>query len=171
MSDKQVAKIPTIEELRLVYEKGLPQTLLSGVEVYMRPVQPDRLLDLGHIPDILTPIMLKGLYGDVTQELDKFLMDKRENMEETMKMVAAVNAVCKAALVDPSVADVLTLSDRMWLFKLAFMPAEVLSTFRLKPRRDVEDLADEPGESLQTEPASASDGTAVQVESLDRVPV
>lgn len=171
MADAPVVKVPTIEELRRAYEEGLPQTLLSGVQVLMRPLQPDKLLELGNIPDILTPIMLKGLRGDVTQELNAFLMDKRDNMAETMEMVKAVNAVCKAALVDPSITDLLTLSDRMWIFKLAFMPAEVLSTFRLQPRRDVEDLDDKQGQPLQTEPVDASDGIAVQAEPADSVPV
>jgi hypothetical protein len=51
----------------------------------------------------------------------------------------------------------LSLSDRMWIFKLAFMPAEVLSRFRYEPARDVEAMDDEQEQPQQTEPDAIPD--------------
>jgi hypothetical protein len=171
MSDQVIGKVPTIEELRRIYDEGVPQTLLSGVQVQMRPVRADKLLALGRIPDILTPIMLKSVYEVATEELDSFLFDKRETMAETLEMIRAVDAVCAAALVEPSLVEYLTLQDRMWIFKLAFMPAEVLSTFRLQSRGDVENLDDGEGEPLPTERAASDDAEPVRTQPANRVSV
>lgn len=162
---EQTPKAPTIDDLRRMYEEGLPQTLISGIEVRMRPVTPDRLLSLGRIPDTLAPIMLKGLYEDIHNDLDKFVQGKPEDKEQTLEMIRAIDTVCEAALLEPDVVPYLSLSDRMWIFKLAFMPAEVLSTFRLQPKRDVATEADGEGNGDKAKRA------AVRERRAGRVPV
>lgn len=144
-------KVPTIEELKRAYDEGIPQTLISGIEVKMRAVRPDVLLRAGTLPDILTPIVIKSLYEDVSEKLDAYLFTERDEVQETLDMVRGVDAVCAAALIDPSVVPYLDLSDRMWIFKLAFMPAAVLSTFRYEPNRDVEGAPDGKGNEQPTE--------------------
>jgi hypothetical protein len=147
-------KVPTIEELKRAYDEGLPQTLISGIEVLMRTPRPEVLLRSGKLPDILTPIVIKSLYEDVSKKLDAYLFTERDEVQDTLDMVAGVDAVCEAALIDPSVIPYLTLSDRMWIFKLAFMPAAVLSTFRYEPDGDVEDTPDSQGDVLPSERAT-----------------
>lgn len=127
----------TMAQRRAIQEEGITQTLLSGIEVQMWPVRIEKLLAAGNVPDILTPIMLKGLYENINDDLTEFVTKQRDEKAETLEMICAVNAVCEASLVDPSLVDYLDLTDRFWLFKLAFQPAEVLSTFRLGSAGDV----------------------------------
>jgi hypothetical protein len=143
---EKIPSAPTIEELRRMYQDGVPQTLISGTEVQMRAVTPDRLLSSGRVPDTLTPIMLKGLYEDIHEDLDTFVQTKHADKEATLEWVRAIDAVCEAALVEPDVVPYLSLADRMWIFKLAFSPVEVLSTFRLQPKRDMVTAADSKGD-------------------------
>jgi hypothetical protein len=144
-----VLKLPTIDELRRAYEEGIPQRLFSGVEVVMRPVRLDRLLMSGNVPDILTPLVMKGLFpaGDdeaqrFPDEVNHFIGQKRDKQKEAVDFIRAVDVVCEAALVDVSVLPYLPLSDRLWIFRLAFLPAEVLSRFRLQPQTDVADVGE-----------------------------
>lgn len=169
-------RLPTLEELKRAYDEGLEQTLLSGLKVKLRPLQPDKLLLSGTMPDVLTPMVMGMLFPPATEddaplpdEVDNFLFKQREQAQEAAEYIRAVDAVCAAALVDPSLVPYLSLQDRIWVFKLAFMPVAVLSTFRLGQKADVEPVADEPGEPHAAERADAGDGVAVPVESADRV--
>lgn len=169
-SDAQnVLKLPTIEELRRAYEEGLPQTLLSGLEVLMRPVQPDRLLMSGKVPDILTPLVMGMMFAkeppadetvfpdEVEDPVNAYLNKEREKAQDAIEFIKSVDVVCEAALVEPDIVPYLSLADRLWIFKLAWMPAEVLSTFRLQSKRDVESSDDSAGEPLQAEQPLAVD--------------
>lgn len=160
---EQTPKAPTLDELRRMYEQGLPQTLISGIEVRLRPVTPDKLLRLGRVPDTLAPIMLKGLYEDIHNDLDGFVQTQADDKEAALEMIRAIDVVCEAALVEPDIVPYLSLADRMWIFKLAFMPAEVLSTFRLKPPRDVESAADGEGDGDAAERTAVSERQARRV--------
>jgi hypothetical protein len=134
----------------------LPQTLLSGVEVLLHPLQPDKLLMADNLPNPLTQLVLTMLFpppkpdaGPETfpdeapaNPVDEFLNQQRERVEEIKEFVESINIVCAAALIDPSVVPYLSMSDRMWLFRLAWMPVEVLRYFRLRPSEDVGTVAD-----------------------------
>lgn len=143
--------VPTVEELKRAYDEGLEQELISGVKVKMHSVRIEDLLRKGNLPDILTPIVIKTLFEDTHKERDAYLFAPRQESEDTLKMIAGVDAVCEAALIDPSVVPYLSLSDRMWIFKLAFMPAAVLSTFRFRQEGDVETEGDSEGFAQPTE--------------------
>lgn len=172
-------KLPTIEELRRAYDEGLPQTLLSGIEVYMRPVRPDKLLASGKVPDILTPLVMNMMFppdkveDDVVfpDEVNSFLGKPRDKTAEAIEFVKAVDVVCEAALIDATAVPYLSLSDRLWIFKLAFMPVEVLSTFRLQPKRDVGVGDSSTGEPQPPERDDAGDSGTVPVESTDSISV
>ena len=141
-------------EFRTMREQGVRQTLPSGRVVRLRTVTPDRLLALGDIPDILTSLVLRMIYGELQQnELDSFL-SPREKAAEARQVIASLNVVCRAALLYPTVVeadpqgddeilpDDLTLAERGWIFKLAFQPAEVLTRFRYESTPDVEVVPD-----------------------------
>lgn len=170
-------KLPTIDELRKIYEEGLPQTLLSGIEVYMRPVRADVLLASGKVPDILTPLVINMLFppkreaDEFVDEVGDFVSKPRDETKEALEFIKAANVVCEAALIDPSIVPYLSLSDRLWIFKLAFMPVAVLSTFRIKPRRNVETGDGEREELLPSESDDARDRPVEPVESADSLPV
>lgn len=160
VSIEAIRKLPTIEELKRAYEEGIPQQLLSGIEVVMRPVQPDGLLMSDFdLPDPLTQMVMQMLFPapkpeadadtfpDERDDVDEFLTRPRTKKDEIAGFVRSVNAVCELALVDPSVLPYLSLPDRMWIFKLAFMPAAVLSRFRLRAKEDVADVVE--GDEVQ----------------------
>lgn len=165
---RDILKLPTIAELKRAYDEGLPQTLLSGIEVQMRPVQPDKLLMSGKVPDILTPLVMGMMFAkekdgdtvfpdEVKDPITYYLTKEREKAQEAVEFIKSVDVVCEAALVDPSLVPYLTLADRMWIFRLAFMPVEVLATFRHQPQANVEVGNDGAGEPQQAEPIAAVD--------------
>lgn len=127
----------SIEELRRIYEEGIPQKLISGIEVRLHPIQIEKLLEGGDVPDALSNIMLKALYQDVTEELNEFALTERKTQSEAMELIRSIDLVCNAVLLDPGIVPYLSLTDRLWIFKLAFYPAEVLSRFRNEPAFDV----------------------------------
>jgi hypothetical protein len=163
-------KLPNLDDLRRAYDEGVPQTLLSGLEVVMRPVKPETLLMSGNIPDILTPLVLEMMFPKPKAEDDTvfpdevddnpvsvYLTKERQRAAEVVEFVKSVDAVCEAALIDPSIVPYLSLSDRMWIFRLAFLPAEALKNFRLQPAADVESVPDEQGDAQQAEPTALSE--------------
>lgn len=168
-------KLPTIEELRRAYEEGIPQRLLSGLEVQMRPVQPDKLLMSGKVPDILTPLVMGMMFAkeepvdatvfpDEADDLDPinvYLTKQRQEAKDAIEFIKSVDVVCEAALVDPSIVPYLSLQDRLWLFRLAWTPVEVLRYFRLQPARTVE-----AGDGGGTEPQQAEPDVAVDRNAL-----
>lgn len=182
---KEVLKLPTIEELKRAYDDGLPQTLFSGVEVLLHPLQPEKLLMADDVPNPLTQLVMTMLFplpkpeaGPETfpdeapaNPVDEFLSQQRQRVEDIKEFVKAVDIVCAAVLIDPSIVPYLSLSDRMWLFRLAWMPVEVLRYFRLEPAQDVGVVADGAGHELPTEQPAAVDAAVVQHEPADRLPV
>jgi hypothetical protein len=146
----------------------------------MRPVRPDTLIMSGKIPDILTPLVMGMLFVPKQQEdvfpdeIDDPVMDyikkQREDVKEAQEFIRSIDVVCEAALIDPSIIAYLSLAERIWVFKMAFLPAAVLSRFRYKPARDVEAMDDEQEQQQQAERDDAGDGIAVPVESADLVP-
>lgn len=168
---KAILKLPTIEELKRAYDEGLPQTLLSGLEVQMRPVKPDTLLMSGKVPDILTPLVMGMMFAkekedetvfpdEVKDPIMHYLSKEREKAQEAVEFIKSVDVVCEAALVDPSLVPYLSLADRLWIFRLAFMPVEVLATFRHQQTANVETGNDSAGEPQQAEPVAALDSPA-----------
>ena len=163
---EEAMRLPTVAELKRAYEEGLPQTLLSGLEVKLRPVQPDVLLAAGNVPEILTPLLMTMLFPKEEQDVRVFpdeennpitayLTKARNEAKEALDFVQSVNLVCEAALVEPGIVPYLSIADRMWIFRLAWLPVAVLSTFRLQPQGDVEAGADQRADAQPTEPLAA----------------
>lgn len=131
---KPTATRYSLDERRAIFDEGVPILLPSGVDVLLRPVTPETLLRAGKIPDTVTPILLKALYEPLNaqKELDAFVQEPRQSAEETLAMLTAIGVVCEAALVDASQLPYLSFQDKGFIFRMAFLPAEVLSRFRAK---------------------------------------
>lgn len=149
-------------EFRAMREHGVLQTLPSGRVCRLRTVTPDRLLRLGRLPDILTPLVVRMIYEEVTvTDLDAFLAQK-EQVDQALEMINSLNVVCEAGLLEPSIGpgenqisvDDLTLAERGWVFKLVFQPAEVLAAFRYRQAPDVDALPNGENDSDQAEQAA-----------------
>jgi hypothetical protein len=128
-------------EFRRIRERGeiipLPTT---GRVVRMRIVKPSALLKLGKIPDPLTELVIKILYGQVSPEqYAQFfeLADRREHAED---LAESFRVVCTAALIEPKVVDNpqaddeihiddLEDSEQRYIFDLALLEATGLSRF------------------------------------------
>lgn len=143
-----------LEERRAIIEEGVPIPMPSGVEVLVRPVTPDGLLRGGKVPDTLTPLVMEILYernaDKINGALDEFVKKPRETVEETLEMLGSLDVVARAALVNPDQLSLLNFTDRGFLFRLAFLPAEVLSRFRAKQTRNVDGV----GESDEVQQAA-----------------
>lgn len=126
------------KEWRRVREEGVVLTLSSGKVVRLRPVQLDRMLMRGEIPDMLTPIAASLLWEDetATERSDK---DKYTNL---VKYTELMDVIISAALIEPKLAlsgepkeDEITLEDielqdRIEIMQLALQSTEVLKKFR-----------------------------------------
>ena len=130
-------------------EGEIIQLPYSGKIVRMRTVRPDQLLRLGRIPDPLTKLVVDMIYGTIaTENIDSFL-DVQASVEEALEMLESLRVVCTAGLIDPKVVDNpvedneisiddIELADRGYIFRLVFVPADALSTFRYESPTDVE---------------------------------
>jgi len=140
-------------EWRRNREEGeIIQLPYSGKLVRLRTVRPDHLLKLGRIPDPLTRLVVDMIYGkSETKDIDAFL-EEQTSIEDAKEMLESLRVVCTAGLVEPKIVDNpvgedeismddIELADRGYIFRLVFVPAEALSTFRYKPPTDVEVMA------------------------------
>lgn len=138
-------------------EGELIQLPFSGYLVSIRTVQPDALLRLGKIPQVLSSLVLDVIYdrGD-DDKFEKFLTTP-EDQQEALQMLESLRVVCTAALLSPRIVENpqaddeisiedMDLGDRSFIFRLAFAPAEALTTFRYKPPSDVAVMANGVGD-------------------------
>ena len=146
-----MAKVTKKKEPRVVDPNQLVRDVLrNGVEQEMpgtyrvlkiRNLDSVALLREGKLPDILTPLIIKSVYQDLTdREVRDFLGQSRGNAAEALKMAEALDFVAKHAVVDNIKVEDLTLGEKRWIFRLAVGPAEMLASFRFEQESDVGDL-------------------------------
>jgi hypothetical protein len=145
-------KLPTTSgfEWRRNREEGeLVQLPYSGKLIRVRNVRPDQLLKLGKIPNPLAALMVDIIYGNVDSDRMNSFLSITDNVEAAIDMVESLRVVCAAAFVSPKIVDNPTkddeisiddveLSDRSYVFRLTFVSAEALKTFRYESPSDVE---------------------------------
>ncbi len=149
---------------RSARETGFVKQLPSGNWARLRPVGLERLITGGEIPDLLTPLVTKMfLDGADSVDLDTFLAQRgpEKTLAQMGEMIALLDAVCKAAFVEPRIVDNpqaedeigiedLDLQDKSFVFHLVQQPVAVLRRFRLEPSADVAAVPD----GQQVEPAA-----------------
>lgn len=162
-------------EWRRNREEGeLVQLPYSGKLVRIRTVRPDMLLRLGKIPNPLASLMVDIIYGRVdSDKMDNFL-SLGESVEAAMDMLESLRIVCSASFVSPKIVDNPTqaneisiddieLNDRSYIFRLTFVSAEALKTFRYQPPTDVEIASNG---AADPQPSFAVSGDAEQAGSV-----
>lgn len=153
MAKKKETKQPDVNELmREMRTKGIEQ-VIPGTErhIRLRSVDAPTLLREGKMPDMLTPLVIKSVYQELSdKELRDFLGHARSGAEEALKMLDTIDFVAKTAIADGTKVEDLTLAEKRWIFRLVMGPAELLISFRYDPNADVESVDE--GEELQ--PAS-----------------
>lgn len=148
------AQLTPAAEMRWLRQEGAYTRLPhSGWVVKMRVVQPDRLLRLGKMPDILTTFVVQMIYGKLEKDAVSKFLAPREQVAEAAEVLESLRVVCEAALVHPRIVaepladdeisiEDLELADRGWIFRLAFAPAEAMFPFRTQPPPSLDSMAE-----------------------------
>jgi len=133
-----------LDSYKEMRERGIEQVLpMTERKVRIRTVECATVLRSGNFPDILTPLVIKGVYQELTDDMIvKFLETEREGVEESIKFLDAVDFIVQSSIADDTKVSDLTSSERRWVFRLAMGPAELLITFRYESEDDVELVAE-----------------------------
>lgn len=146
MANQDPSLVARIKEMR---EKGDEQTIPDTLRVVrVKTLEAKDLLLEGNFPDILTPLVVKSIYQELTTpQIKEFFEMNTKDVEQAKKMLEAVEFVCRKSIVGDTDINDLTMSEKRWIFRLAVGPAEMLVSFRYEPDEDVEFVAE--GEELQ----------------------
>ena len=144
---------------RRAREVGFMIQLPSGNLARVRPVSPEQMLEMGEIPDILTPLIEKMLFDgadadDVTAAIEEAI-DPGATFEPNnmLRLIKFVNAFCVHALVDPRIVEApkaddeiaitdLELPDRFAVYQYCTQPVEVLHRFHLVATQALESVSE-----------------------------
>jgi hypothetical protein len=149
MAKKEVKKLTPVEALEEMKSRGteieIPGT---GRLVRLRTLDAESLLREGKIPDILTPLVIKSVYEELSdREVRSVLAQSRGSKEDALAMMEAIEFVAEKSIADSTKVKGLTLGEKRWIFRLAMEPAELLVTFRYDPNADVEPVVE--GDEVQ----------------------
>lgn len=139
MAKKSKNELDLNQVVRDALRNGVPQEMPGTRRILkIRNLDPVLLLKEGKLPDILTPLVVKSVYQDLSdKEIRDFIGQARGNVPEALALADAMDFIAKHALVDgPDVKD-LTLGEKRWIFRLAVGPAEMLADFRVQQASDV----------------------------------
>jgi hypothetical protein len=128
----------------------------------MRVVKPAALLRLGKIPDPLTELVIRILYGQVTPAQYAEFFELTERREHAVDMADSFLIVCTAALIEPKIVDDpqtddeiciddLEDSEQRYIFDLALLEATGLSRFRRRQDEIMESVDESAGAPLPAE--------------------
>lgn len=138
---------PTLgKELRKRREEGFVVDLSTGCTVKVRPVAIDRLILAGQIPDYLTALAAKQLWGKITRE-------ELTDLELAKQYADLVNLIVPLAVASPRIVenpqaddeisiDDLDFRERTTIYTLAVGPVELLRRFRDRQTPNVAALLD-----------------------------
>lgn len=131
---KQTKDQSPVDYLKDMKTKGIEHEMPgTGRLVHLRTVEADVLLrkQPDKIPDILTPLLVKSIYADISdKEVKEFLANQRSAVPDALAMADAINFVAKEAIADGTKVEDLTMGEKRWIFRLAMGPAELLVPFR-----------------------------------------
>lgn len=156
-------------EFRRVRTQGEKITIPStGRIVRMRTVKPAYLLRLGKIPDPLAELVIRLLYGQLTNEQYQAFFDLQERKEHAVDLAESLRVVCTAALIDPVIVDEpqagneihiddLEDGEQRYIFDLALLEATALSRFRQQQAANVDVVSPSEVHAEQAEPVAAGE--------------
>lgn len=148
-ANKSTKKSTASELMHEMLTKGAEQKI-PGTDrvVRVRTVDAPTLLRSGKVPDILTPLVMKTIYTELSdKELREFLRTGKDTVVDALAMADALNFIAKESLMDGTKVEELTMGEKRWLFRLAMGPAELLINFRYDEDADVGDM--ETGKDIQ----------------------
>ena len=134
----------TLEELAAFRKNGKEISIPStDRKVTLVQVNLPAMLSQGKVPDILTPLAIKSIYSNITDEDARKITDAQaDSQKAALAHLAAIDLVVENALAPQckSLMTELTIGEKRWIFRLALLPAEILATFRDDEDTDVADV-------------------------------
>lgn len=104
----------------------------------LRAVDASSLLQEDKMPDLLTPLVIKSVYTDLSDSDIKDYLDKeRTEKKEALEFLESLNYICALAIADNTKLEELILSEKRWVFRLVMGPAELLVRFRENKKASV----------------------------------
>ncbi len=154
--DMTPADLPIYERIRLMRSEGWEQTFSTGRKVRLRTLEPDMLLREGDCPDILTPLLLRSLYGDDRNaSVKEFLEQPFAAKDEAFAYVDLLNLICSKSICDGTKVEELTLAEKRLIFRFALGSSELLVSFEYTPAPTVASV-----EEVNDVPSVAEPGAA-----------
>jgi hypothetical protein len=153
---KKEKPLSAVERIAEMKSKGT-EVQLPGTDrlIRLRPLDAETLLREAKMPDILTPLVTKSVYEEITdKESRAFLAQNRGAVNEALAHLEAVDFVCEKSIADGTKVKDLTIAEKRWVFRLAMGPAELLVTFRYDEDADVEPVAEVEDVQPVTEPGT-----------------
>ena len=133
--------MPTeLELLKEMKERGIEQ-IIPGTNrlIRLKTVDAQSFLRSGNMPDILTPLVVRSVYADLSDdEVRSFLGKPKESIPDAIALLDTIDFVCTKTIMDGTPLEELTLGEKRWIFRLVMSPAELLISFRYDPELDVE---------------------------------
>lgn len=128
------SEMPIYDRIRIMREQGWEQTFSTGRKVRLRTLEPDMLLREGDCPDILTPLLLKSLYGDDRNAaVREFLDQPFGTKEDAFAYIDLLNLICSKSICDGTKVEELTLAEKRLIFRFALGSSELLTSFVYEP--------------------------------------
>lgn len=150
------ADLPIYERIRIMREQGWAQTFSTGRTVRLRTLEPDMLLREADCPDILTPLLLRSLYGDDrNQSVKEFVEQPFGTKEDAFAYVDLLDLICSKSICDGTKVEELTLAEKRLIFRFALGSSELLTSFVYQPPADVAAVAESDGVPSVAESDSA----------------
>lgn len=136
---------PLFEQLAQIRKGGIEKTLFTGRTILLKSVQPADLLRTGDCPDILTPVLMRCIYGDPNEAVKEFVNQEEHQTEhsisDALKYLETIDRVAVAAIADGTDIADLTLEEKKLIFRLALGSAEMLVLFRYEAAQPLAALA------------------------------
>lgn len=134
-------------------QEGVEMALPSGFKARIRGVNLSTFIEIGNIPDLLTPLVVEMVNGKVDPQ--------NMTIEDYRKYVDIYDAFCETCFVSPRVVDDpqaedeiglehICDEDKMFVFAFLGRPAMLLESFRQRQNFAMESVDDQPGGSPES---------------------
>lgn len=126
------------EQLKMLRTVGLEKRIgITDRVVRLKSVDPAALLKSGECPDILTPVLMRCIYGNGNEAVRNFVQREEfvdeVSVSDALHYLETIDRVVALAIADETNVQELTLDEKKLIFRLALGSAEMLVLFRHEP--------------------------------------
>jgi hypothetical protein len=128
------AELPVYERIARMRAEGWEQTFSTGRKIRLRTLEPDMLLREADCPDILTPLLLRSLYGhNRDDDVRVFLEQPIASKEDAFAFIDLLNLMAAKSICDGTKVEELTLAEKKLIFRFSLGSSELLVSFVYEP--------------------------------------